>query len=164
MNKRIIIALMLCLLVSIGSFAQSKKKSVSTGTSKVKQSVQKAANTAHIGTWRLISQKITFEDGRVTTGDSSNVFTRKILTPTTFVVIIEQKIPSKGNKKMATSVAGGHYTLVDGKYEELTEYAAFDGFETMKVNYILTVDGDKLHTVGTVGGPTIYDETYIRED
>ncbi|WP_262711513.1 hypothetical protein [Mucilaginibacter corticis] len=40
----------------------------------------------------------------------------------------------------------------------------------MKVNYKLTMEDGKLHTVGTLSGsgldgkPTIYDEVYVRED
>lgn len=87
-----------------------------------------AKNTDHIGTWKLISQKVTYTNGQMFMGDSTMVFQRKILTPTTFVVVIEKKVPDYNNNKLATSVAGGHYTLVDGNYEELTEYASFKGF------------------------------------
>lgn len=157
------------MLISAISFAQSsqekkvkeKKRSAKTIAD---QKDLVADNTAHIGTWKLILQKVSDENGPTFMGDSTMVFQRKILTPTTFVVIIERKIPDYDNKKLATSVAGGHYTLVDGNYEELTEYASFKGFETMKVNYKLTIEDGKLHTVGTVGGSTIYDELYIRED
>jgi len=153
MKQKLFCATIACMLISATIFAQSKKKD---------------SKTDHIGTWRLLSQKVTYPDGRMSMGDSSNVFQRKILTPTTFVVVIEQKIPNYDNKKLCTSVAGGHYTLIDGNYEELTEYAAFKGFETMKVNYKLTMEDGKLHTVGTVGGatgaPTTYDEIYVRED
>lgn len=154
MKQKLLSFILICLLMSAGVFAQSKKKT--------------PGNTDHIGTWKLISQKVTYPDGRVSMGDSTNIFQRKILTPTTFVVIIERKIPQLDNARLAASVAGGHYTLVNGNYEELTEYASFKGFETMKVNYKLTIENGKLHTVGTVGGPTgsptTYDEVYVRED
>jgi hypothetical protein len=158
MKQKLILSILLCTLISATTFAQKK----TTGALK-----KSSANTDHIGTWKLLSQKITYANGQIAIGDSSNVFQRKILTPTTFVVVIEKKIPNYDNKKLCVSVAGGHYTLVDGQYEELTEYAAFKGFETMKVNYKLTMEDGKLHTVGTVGestGATIYDEVYVRED
>ena len=148
---------LVCILISGAAFAQSPTKTA--GNAK-KSSVSIAE---HIGTWKLLSQKVTSESGQIRIGDSTNVFQRKILTPSNFVVVIEAKIPNYDNKKLAVSVAGGHYTLVDGNYEELTQYASFKGFETMKVNYKLTIEDGKLHTVGTVGS-TIYDELYVRED
>ena len=169
MKPQLILSTLLCVLISVSTFAQSPKKktvTVNKGSAKaiVGQEHIVPKNTDHIGTWKLISQKVTNENGQMFMGDSTMVFQRKILTPTTFVVIIEKKIPDYDNKKLATSVAGGHYTLVDGKYEELTEYAAFKGFETMKVKYKLTIEDGKLHTVGTLNGSTIYDELYVRED
>lgn len=166
MKRTLIICALLCVCVSASTYAQTKKNTpVAIKKTSVKSiNAKKSRSNDHIGTWKLISQKVTYDNGEVFMGDSSMVFQRKVLTPKTFVVIIEKKIKDYDNKKLATSVAGGHYTLVNGKYEELTEYAAFKGFETMKVNYKLTVEGDKLHTVGTVGGSTIYDEVYIRED
>lgn len=168
MKPQLILSALLCVFISASTFAQSAKKKTT-----VKKGAKNAVvgqmhivpkNTDHIGTWKLISQKVTYDNGQMFMGDSTMVFQRKILTPTTFVVVIEKKIPDYDNKKMATSVAGGHYTLVNGNYEELTEYAAFKGFETMKVKYKLTIEDGKLHTVGTVGGSTIYDEVYVRED
>jgi hypothetical protein len=169
MKQPLILSTLVCLLISATTFAQSQKKTsaaVKKGSAKeiVGQTHIIPKSSAHIGTWKLISQKVTYENGQMFMGDSTMVFQRKILTPKTFVVIIEKKVPDYDNKKLATSVAGGHYTLVNGNYEELTEYAAFKGFETMKVNYKLTIEDGKLHTVGTVGGSTIYDEVYIRED
>ncbi|WP_256002112.1 MULTISPECIES: hypothetical protein [Pedobacter] len=147
MKLKLTLCTFLCALLSATTFAQSATK-----------------NASHIGTWKLISQKVTYPDGQIFTGDSSTVFQRKILTPATFVVVIEKKMANYDNKKLATSVAGGHYTLVNGNYEELTEYASFKGFETMKVNYKLSIEDGKLHTVGTVGENIIYDELYIKED
>jgi hypothetical protein len=169
MKHKLINATLVFILISTAAFAQSTKKNtlaVKRATAKeiVGQVQTTPENNAHIGTWKLISQKVTYDNGQMFMGDSTMVFQHKILTPNTFVVIIEKKIPDYDNKKLATSVAGGHYTLVNGNYEELTEYAAFKGFETMKVNYKLTIEDGKLHTVGTVGGSTIYDEVYVRED
>lgn len=77
---------------------------------------------------------------------------------------IEKKIKELDGKKMVTSTAGGHYTLVNGNCQELTEYATFQGFKNMEVKYALTVNGNQLHKVGKVGENMIYDETYIREN
>ena len=169
MKSQQILPTLLGILISALTFAQSPKKktlTVKKGSTRaiVGQKHIVPNKTDHIGTWKLISQKVTNENGQMFMGDSTMVFQRKILTPTSFVVVIEKKIPDYGNKKLATSVAGGHYTLVNGNYEELTEYAAFKGFETMKVKYKLTIEDGKLHTVGTLNGSTIYDELYVRED
>jgi hypothetical protein len=164
MKGKTTIVTLLVLLMSIGAFAQSKASNVKRrGTPKL-ATTQKEINTDHIGTWRLISQKVTYDSGNVFKGDSSTVFQRKVLTPHTFVVVIEKRIPNYDNKKLATSVAGGHYTLIDGNYEEHTEYATFRGFETMEIKYKLTLEDGKLHTVGTFNGTVIYDELYVRED
>jgi hypothetical protein len=163
MKKLIYGIFTLCLLVTSVTLAQTKKKTTVPLARLKPMSVETIAKPSHVGTWKLITQKVTYSDGGQYMGDSSMVFQRKIITPTTFVVVIEKKIKELDNKKMVTSTAGGHYKLVDGNYEELTEYATFQGFETMKVNYVLTVDGNTLHTIGTVGD-MIYDETYIRED
>lgn len=151
-------------LISTTTFAQSQKKN----SADLKKITVTAINTDHIGSWKLISQKVTYPDGQISMGDSTNVFQHKVITPTTFVVTIEKKIPNYDNKKLAVSVAGGRYTLVNGNYEELTQYASFKGFETMKVNYKLTIEDGKLHTVGTLSGSngesTIYDEVYVKEN
>src|SRR4051812_47153397 len=119
--KPLLSCIVLCTLISTATIAQSKKK-----TSEA-PAATKAVSAEHIGSWKLVAQKVTAANGQVFMGDSTNVFQHKILTPTTFVVVIEKKIPAYDNKKLATSVAGGRYTLVDGNYEELTQYAAFKG-------------------------------------
>ncbi|RZK74605.1 MAG: hypothetical protein EOO85_15005 [Pedobacter sp.] len=151
MKNKILALTFLGILICTAGLAQTKK----TKSNK---------NTDHIGTWKLISQKITYENGQVLTSDSASIFLKKILTPTNFVVIVEKKIPELNNKKLAASVSGGTYSLVDGNYQEFTKYAAFDGFEKMNINYKLTVKEGKLHTIGTIGDPTIYEEVYERVD
>ncbi len=162
MKLKLILTALIGVVISGGAFAQSSAK-----TSGDKKNAAKGADKAviaeHIGTWKLVSQKVILASGQIFMGDSTNTFQHKILTPTSFVVVIEKKIPQLDNKKLATSVAGGRYTLVDGNYEELTHYASFKDFETMKVLYKLTIEDGKLHTVGTVGNAT-YDELYVREN
>lgn len=121
-------------------------------------------NTDHIGTWKLVSQKITYQNGQILISDSSSVFLRKILTPTNFVVIVERKVPELNNKKIVAGASGGVYTLQNGNYKEFTKYAAFEGFEKMNINYKLTMKEGKLHTIGTTGGAEIYEELYERVD
>jgi len=168
MKSRLTLSTLMCVLITTAVFAQSAKKKTPLKSASKKQLVGQMhvipKKADHIGTWKLISQKVTYSNGGMFMGDSTMVFQRKILTPTTFVVVIEKKIKDYDNKKLATSIAGGHYTLVDGNYEELTEYASFKGFETMKVKYKLTIEDGKLHTVGTVGESMIYDEVYVKEE
>jgi hypothetical protein len=164
-RKPLIIALVAMLIGAVG-FAQTPKKGTDKGTAG-KTAVQRKApfkNAAHIGTWKLISQKITYGNGQILMSDSSSVFLRKILTPTNFVVIVEKKIPELNNKKIVTGASGGTYSLQSGNYQEFTKYAAFDGFEKMQINYKLTMKDGKLHTIGTIGGSEIYEELYERVD
>ncbi|NRF40701.1 hypothetical protein [Pedobacter foliorum] len=157
-NKILSLTLSGVLICAVG-FAQTQKNKKSNAAIK---RVTPSKNTEHIGTWKLISQKITYENGQILISDSGSVFLRKILTPTNFVVIVEKKMPELNNKKLAASVSGGTYSLVNGNYQEFTKYAAFNGFEDMKINYKLTMENGKLHTIGTIGGPTIYEEFYER--
>lgn len=162
-NKTLILTLV-TMLIGAGSFAQTPKKKNDKST-RGKQTVQpkiSSDNTGHIGTWKLISQKITYANGQILLSDSASVILRKILTPTNFVVIVEKKIPELNHKKIVTGASGGTYTLQNGNYQEFTKYAAFDGFEKMQINYKLTIKDGKLHTIGTIGGPEIYEELYER--
>ncbi|HKG05479.1 MAG TPA: hypothetical protein VKB19_03430 [Pedobacter sp.] len=160
MKNKILNLTLIGMLICAAGFAQTQKKKTNTAA-KVKTS---SNSTAHIGTWKLISQKITYQNGQMLISDSGSVFLRKILTPTNFVVIVEKKVPELNNRKIAASVSGGTYSLENGNYQEFTKYAAFDGFEKMKVNYKLTIKDGQLHTIGTIGGPEIYEELYERAD
>lgn len=153
MKKRLLFILALGLASSTPLFAQSASEGLTE---------QAVAADAHVGTWKLVKQRVLLPDGRESVGDSTNVFQRKILTPSHFVVTIEHVHPETG-VKLVRSAAGGRYTLADGRYEELTDYASFPGYQDMKVQYELTVDGDTLHTIGKLNN-MIYEETYIRED
>ncbi|TCD00384.1 hypothetical protein [Pedobacter psychroterrae] len=159
MKNKILILTLAATLICAAAIAQTQKKKVNNATIKTS-----SHSTAHIGTWKLISQKITYQNGQMLLSDSGSVFLRKILTPTNFVVIVEKKVPELNNRKIAASVSGGIYSLENGNYQEFTKYAAFDGFEKMKINYKLTIKDGKLHTVGTIGGPEIYEEIYERVD
>ena len=79
-------------------------------------------------------------------------------------MIVEKKVPELNNKKLVTAVAGGLYSLVNGSYQEFSKYATFTGFEESKANYKLTLKDGKLYTVGTSGGPNVYEEIYERVD
>lgn len=159
MKNKILSLTLAATLICAAGVAQMQKKKVNNATIKTSSN-----SIAHIGTWKLISQKITYQNGQMLLSDSGSVFLRKILTPTNFVVIVEKKVPELNNRKIAVSVSGGIYSLENGNYQEFTKYAAFDGFEKMKVNYKLTIKDGKLHTVGTIGGPEIYEELYERVD
>ncbi|WP_214227978.1 hypothetical protein [Pedobacter sp. B4-66] len=166
MKRKPLIIILLSMLIGATSFAQTPKKKNNKSTGKNTEVERKTSseNTAHVGTWKLIRQKITYGNGQILISDSTSVFLRKILTPTNFVVIVEKKIPELNDKKIVTVASGGIYTLQDGNYQEFTKYAAFDGFEKMNINYKLTMKEGKLHTIGTIGGPDIYEELYERVD
>jgi len=151
------------MLIGTAAFAQMPKKKSIPGNKTAQYKVS-SDNAAHIGTWKLISQKITYANGQILTSDSSAIFLRKILTPKDFVVIVEKKIPELNNKKIVAVASGGTYTLQNGNYQEFTKYASFDGFDKMNINYKLTIKDGKLHTIGTIGGSEIYEELYERTD
>src|SRR5690606_40624233 len=69
MKKRLLVVVALAMASSASLFAQS-----SEGLTQ-----QEVSGTEHVGTWKLVKQKIVFADGKVHIGDSSNVFQRKIL-------------------------------------------------------------------------------------
>lgn len=157
MKLNAILLTLLSIIISTTTIAQSRKKTVGT-------------NKSYPGTWKLISQKVTYPNGQVFTGDSSTIIQRKIITPTSFVIIIEKKIPEYDNKRLATSVAGGRFTINNGNYEEFTQYASWKGFEVLKIKGKLSVENDKLHLVANANNylgsaeTTIFDEWYIRQD
>lgn len=72
MKAKATIITLLAISISIGAYAQSKvpyKKK--TGLKKVVTKPE-LPNTDHIGTWRLISQNVTYSPGNVFMGDSSS--------------------------------------------------------------------------------------------
>ncbi|MDB5157721.1 MAG: hypothetical protein JWR50_2428 [Mucilaginibacter sp.] len=157
MKPNLIIPTLVCILISTTIFAQSKKKTSGT-------------NNSYLGTWKLVSDKVTYPNGQVFVGDSSTIIQRKIITPTSFVIIIEKKIPDYNNNKLATSVAGGRFVIDKGNYREFTQYASWKGFEVLKINGKLSVENGKLHLVANGNNyvgfaeTTIFDEWYIREE
>jgi hypothetical protein len=163
MKYKILKLTLFSVLIYTTGFSQISKEKSSKVNAKLKQN-SVARNSDHIGTWKLVSQKITHENGQIEVLDSSSIFLRKILTPTNFIVIVEKKVPELNSKKIATGVSGGVYSLVNGNYQEFTKYASFAGFEDMKVNYKLTIKDGRLSTIGTSGGPNVYEEIYERVD
>jgi hypothetical protein len=127
-----------------------------------------AQSKSIVGTWKLISQKVTNPDGSTYTADSAAVRQVKIYTPTMFVTVAERKIPELNNQTLVIKCAGGHYTLKGEVYEEITEFASYKDYKGMKVKFILTMEGGKVHTIGAVTGAdmnvTTYDEWYIKTD
>lgn len=144
MNKRFFFGLLLVLfLSSAGVMAQNK---------------------SHVGEWKLASQKVTTADGRIFQGDSTNIMQRKILTSLNQVIVIGERMVD--GQRLASSVHGGYYTLNGKDYTEKLEYAAYKDYDKMKCNFQVTVEGDKMHQVGTLEGAdgvkTTYDEMYVR--
>jgi hypothetical protein len=127
-----------------------------------------AQDNTLIGNWRLVAQKVTNSDGGVYSADSTSTNMRKMFTPTTVVVVYERVIPELGNQKIVVSCAGGHYTLKGSDYEELLEFASYKDFKSLISKFKLTIEGGKLHTLGTLTGAdgkaSVYDEWYIKAD
>lgn len=127
-----------------------------------------AQNKALVGTWRLVSQKVTNPDGSIYSADSSSTHMRKIFTPTTVVVIYEKVIPELDNQKIVVSCAGGRYTLMNEEYQEFIDFASYKDFKSLSAKFKLTMENGKLHTLGSLthanGQVAIYDEWYIKAD
>ncbi len=121
-----------------------------------------------VGTWKLVSQKVTNPDGSTFTADSAALNQVKIYTPTMFVNVSERVIPQTDNQKLVVSCAGGHYLLNGSVYEEFTEFASYKDYKGMKVKFALTMEKGRMHTIGSVSGAdgnvTIYDEWYFKMD
>lgn len=123
-----------------------------------------AQNNNHIGEWKLVAQKLTAANGQMFQGDSTNIFQRKILTSDNQFIVLGERVVN--GQRLVVSAHGGYYTLNGNTYIEKLNYAAHQGFDKWKSNYLLTVEGDKMHQVGTLdmgnGILTTYDETYVR--
>lgn len=120
------------------------------------------------GTWKMVSQKVDNPDGSVFNADSTNRTMHKIFTNGMVVVYGEQVVPQAEDQKLVVSVGGGRYTLNDGEYSELISFASYPGFEMMETKFNLKIEGNKLHTVGTLKDPNgniaIYDEWFVKVD
>jgi hypothetical protein len=111
---------------------------------------------------------VTNPDGSIYSADSASTNMRKVFTPTTVVVIYEKVIPELDNQKIVVSCAGGRYTLKGEEYQEFIDFASYKDFKSMTAKFKLTIEGGKLHTLGSLthtnGQVAIYDEWYIRAD
>ncbi|MGY4385449.1 hypothetical protein ACVWYN_002489 [Pedobacter sp. UYP24] len=120
------------------------------------------------GNWKMVSQKVTNPDGSLFSADSTSRTVRKLFTPGMVVVIREQVMPEAGNQKIVVSCAGGSFTLKNGEYEELINFASYKDYNSMKAKFNLKIESDKLHTFGSLidsnGLVSIYDEWYVKED
>lgn len=113
----------------------------------------------HIGTWHMISQKVTDPKGKTTKTDMATIKQVKVISPTHWMFISEN---IKDGKKTFRGANGGSYSLNGTTYVELLENA-----EDIQTNYTLQVKGNKLHMKGSLTTPEgekyIYDEVYLRE-
>ncbi|MDO1448371.1 hypothetical protein Q0590_18995 [Rhodocytophaga aerolata] len=117
-------------------------------------------NGKHVGTWHMMTQKVTNPKGKTTKTDMSKLKQVKIITPTHWMFISEN---IDNGKKKFRSALGGSYTLNGTRYVEAIENA-----EDVQTDYSLRIKGNKLHMVGSLttaeGEKYIYDETYQREE
>jgi uncharacterized beta-barrel protein YwiB (DUF1934 family) len=113
----------------------------------------------HVGTWHMISQKVTDPSGKTIKMEMDTIKQVKILSPTHWMFIKET---IKDGKKTFAGANGGSYTLNGTRYVEYLENA-----EDVQTDYTLEVKGNKLSMVGTLttadGKKYIYDEVYMRE-
>lgn len=113
----------------------------------------------HVGTWHMVTQKVTDPKGKTTKTDMNTIKQVKIITPTHWMFISEN---IKDGKKSFKGANGGSYSLSGTRYVEFLENA-----EDIQTDYKLEVKGNKLFMVGSLTTPEgekyIYDEVYLRE-
>jgi hypothetical protein len=114
----------------------------------------------HVGTWHMISQKVTNPKRKTTKTDMSKLKQVKIISPTHWMFIAEN---IEDGKKKFKSALGGSYTLNGTKYVE-----AIENNEYIQTDYTLRVKGNKLYMEGSLitpeGEKYILDEVYQREE
>jgi hypothetical protein len=114
----------------------------------------------HVGTWHMVTQKVTNPKGKTTKTDMSKLKQVKIISPTHWMFISEN---IEDGKKKFRNALGGSYILNGTKYVE-----AIENNEDIQTDYTLKVKGNKLHMIGSLitpeGDKYIYDEIYQREE
>lgn len=73
MKYKILKLTLFSVLIYTTGFSQISKEKSSKVNAKLKQN-SVARNSDHIGTWKLVSQKITHENGQIEVLDSSSIF------------------------------------------------------------------------------------------
>ncbi|MES2457608.1 MAG: hypothetical protein V4594_18770 [Bacteroidota bacterium] len=155
-------------LCSLASSAQTKSAIAKKKSTSAQTKSTSAQTKSIVGTWKLVSQKVTYPDGNSFIPDSTKLNALKIYTPTTFVNVSQREIPEMGNQKIVVSCTGGRYSLIGNVYEEFTEFASFKDYKDLKVKFNLTLEKGRMHTVGSLSGAdgivTIYDEWFVKVD
>ncbi len=112
-----------------------------------------------VGTWHLQSQQITGADGKSGPANVAGHTKVKIITPTHWMFIAENK---RDGKRAFVKADGGTYTLTGDRCREKSEFVPGAG-----ADYTWRLEGDKLVVAGTqtdAGGQQYrFDEVYQRE-
>ena len=100
-----------------------------------------AQNKALVGTWKLVSSKITMND-TTSTSDGSNGETMKIITPTHFALL------SKGADSSMIYAGAGRVTMDNGNYTETITYFSDKSMLNKKAMFTYHIEGNRCHFDG----------------
>lgn len=107
-----------------------------------------------IGTWKLVSGKMTRNDSTFNYG-SSNLNSMKIITPTHFAVFGQN---ADGSFSHASA---GVATFTGNTYTESIDYGSFQNAMGSKMTFTYSIKGNQLHISGGGSGYT-FDEDWER--
>lgn len=107
-----------------------------------------------VGTWKLVSEKMTHGDS-VTNYGSSTLNSMKIISPTHFAVFTHNPDGSFAH------ALGGAASFTANTYTESIDYGSRQSMIGQKARFSYEVRENQLHMKGGVGGYT-FDETWTR--
>ena len=112
------------------------------------------SNTALVGTWKLVSGKMTTNDSTMTYSPPS-MQSMKIVTPISFSVI------SKDQDGNMTHASAGKVKMDDKNYTEILDYSSSKDMLNQSVNFTYTIEGNRWHVKGGTAQIT-FDEVWER--
>ena len=123
---------------------------------------QVSAQNALVGSWEMVSSKITSPQGTKILKDNSFVRAIKIITPTYFISFSEEKV----DKNLAYFYQAGTVKLVGEKFIESPEVSSRDNFRATKTDFNWKVKDGKFIQSGDITFPSgdkfIVDEMIYR--
>jgi hypothetical protein len=96
-----------------------------------------------VGTWKMVSSKITMNDS-TTTSDGTKGETMKIITPTHFALL------SKGADSALQYAGGGRVTMDNRNYTETVSFFSDKSMLNKVAVFTYKIDGNKCHFEGRI--------------
>ena len=102
-----------------------------------------AQKNSLVGTWKLVSSKITINDS-TTTSDDTKGETMKIITPTHFALL------SKGADSALQYAGGGRVTMDNRNYTETVSFFSDKSMLNKVAVFTYKIDGNRCHFEGRI--------------